>query len=165
MLSNAALSEYFYNEYQNVGQFKLPFFIKKNMPDNYYSSYFYYRVASYDFSPNVEKLTATPTGYSLAEDQDNYDNKLRMQIIGKGIYWLTQNGANTIFIEFSDHVMAVDAYGFNLSSRIEKFRELVPNKPIRYVSISHHHDDHIDQVRLFMRNKVPPSSRPKLLSH
>jgi len=145
-LKNGALNEYSYSKYQRVGQFQLPFFIKRNMADNYYSSYFYYHVASYNFSANIEKLAIVPKGYALAKKDDTYDGELRMQTIGKGLYWATRNGSNTIFIEFSDHVMVVDASGFNLSNRMEKFRELVPNKPIKYVSISHHHHDHFDQV-------------------
>ncbi len=145
-LSKGALNEYSFGEYQRIDQFQLPFFIKGNRPEHYYSSYFYYHVASYDFSPNVEKLTIVPKDYALAEQHDTYDGELRMQTIGKGIHWLTQKGSNTIFIEFADHVMAVDANGFDLPGRIEKFRELVPNKPIKYVSISHHHHDHFDQV-------------------
>jgi hypothetical protein len=145
-LRKGALNEYSYSEYQRVGQFQLPFFIKMNMAEHYYSSYFYYHVASYDFSPNVEKLAIVPKDYALAENDDTYDGELRMQNIGKGLYWATRSGSNTIFIEFSDHVMVVDANGFNLPSRVKKFRELVPNKPIKYVSISHHHHDHFDQV-------------------
>lgn len=150
-LSKGALNEYSYSEYQRVGQFQMPFFIKRNMPEHYYSSYFYYHVSSYDFSPNIETLAVTPKDYVLAEKHDTYDGELRMQTIGKGIHWLTQSGANTIFVEFSDYIMAVDAYGFNLPGRIEKFRELVPNKPIRYVSISHHHHDHIEQTPFYAK--------------
>jgi len=148
-LRNGKLTEYFYSDYQSAGQFQLPFFIKRNMPDNYYSAYFYYHVSSYNFSPNVEQLAVVPKDYDLAEKRDTYDGELRVQTIGKGIHWLTQNGANSIFVEFSDHVMAVDANnGRNegLKRRINKFRELVPNKPIKYVSISHQHHDHLDQV-------------------
>jgi len=148
-LSKGALNEYSYSKYQQVGQFQLPFFIKRNMAEHYYSSYFYYHVASYDFSPNVSTLAIVPKDYALAEKDNTYDGELRMQTIGKGVHWLTQSGANTIFVEFSDYIMAVDANnGRNegLAGRLNKFRELVPNKPIKYVSISHHHHDHFDQV-------------------
>ena len=63
-------------------------------------------------------------------------------------------GGNTIFVEFSDYVMAVDAFGFGLDERIERFRELVPNKPIKYVSISHHHHDHMEQVSFYAKQDV-----------
>ena len=148
-LSKGKLNEYTYSKYQSVGQFKLPFFIKRNMPENYYSSYFYYHIVNYDFSPDIEKIAVVPEDYTLEEKDTPYDGELRMQTIGKGLYWVTRNGSNTLFIEFADHIMAVDAIGYNLASRIAKFRKLVPHKPIKYVSISHHHHDHFDQVPFY----------------
>jgi hypothetical protein len=145
-LQKDLLIEYLYSDYQRVGEFNVPFFIKRNLPEYYYSSYFYYQVASYNFDANVDQIAIIPKDYVLAQKKNTYDGKLRMQTIGKGLYWLTRNGANTIFVEFSDYVMAVDAFGFGLDERIENFRELVPNKPIKYVSVSHHHHDHMEQV-------------------
>lgn len=153
-LRKGQLTEYFFSDYQCVGLFKLPFFIKTNMPENYYSAYFYYHIASYNFSPDVNKLATVPKDYVLAEKHNTYDGELRMQTIGKGIHWLTQNGANSLFVEFSDHIMAIDANsGRNegLKRHLKKFRKLVPNKPIKYVSISHQHHDHMEQIPFYAK--------------
>lgn len=148
-LQKGSLTEYIFSDYQSVGKFNVPFFIKRNLPEHYYSSYFYYQVVNYNFDANVEKIAIVPNDYVLAQKKNTYDGKLRVKTIGKGLYWLTRSGSNTIFVEFSDYVMVVDANGFGLDKRTEKFREFVPNKPIKYVSISHHHHDHMDQVPFY----------------
>ena len=153
-LARSKLTEYSFSAYQTVGNFNVPFFIKRNLPEHYYSSYFHYKVANYNFEPNVEQTAIVPNDYVLTQKKNTYDGKLRIQTIGKGLYWLTRNGSNTLFVEFSDYVMAVDANGFGLDDRIGKFRELVPSKPIKYVSISHHHHDHMEQVSFYAKQGV-----------
>jgi len=169
-LRNGQLTEYFFSDYRTVGKFQIPFFIKRNMSEHFYSSYFYYSISKYDFSPNVEQIAAVPKGYVLAEKRNTYDGKLRLQTIGNNIYWVTRNGNNTIFVEFSDHIMAVDAFGYkpeDMTAKIAKMREVIPVKPIKYVSISHHHNDHIHEVPFYTKNNTTiitaEAFKPKLI--
>lgn len=79
-------------------------------------------------------------------------------------------GFHMFFVEFDDFVLAVDAptgwyemnqippYNFvrgeGTSDLAEKYiriiNETVPDKPIRYVALTHHHSDHIGGVRPFI---------------
>lgn len=59
---------------------------------------------------------------------------------------------NTLAVEFSDHVVAVEAPGSSegADAVIRRIKELVPGKPIRYVAMTHHHGDHIGGMRSFI---------------
>ena len=75
--------------------------------------------------------------------------------LAPGVYSLRNfagNNQNTLVVEFSDHVVAVEAAGTSSGSdaSIAKIKELSPNKPIRYVVMTHHHGDHIGGVRSYI---------------
>lgn len=79
-------------------------------------------------------------------------------------------GFHMFFVEFDDFVLAIDAptgwyemnqippfnfvRGEGTSDLAEKYigiiKETVPDKPIRYVALTHHHSDHIGGVRNFI---------------
>jgi glyoxylase-like metal-dependent hydrolase (beta-lactamase superfamily II) len=55
-------------------------------------------------------------------------------------------------VEFSDHVVAVEA---PLSSQVSEqaiaeIKKAIPNKPVRFVAITHHHSDHSGGLRAFV---------------
>ncbi len=61
-------------------------------------------------------------------------------------------GQRVLFVAFKDFVMVVEAPGNEGISRaaIAKIRETVPNKPIRYIALTHHHDDHSGGLRAYI---------------
>jgi glyoxylase-like metal-dependent hydrolase (beta-lactamase superfamily II) len=65
--------------------------------------------------------------------------------------WLLagNNGANSVLLEFSDHLTVFELPTNRAWSRavIDKARETVPSKPITQVIISHHHFDHTGGLR------------------
>ena len=66
--------------------------------------------------------------------------------LGDGIYRFTTGGGSydSIFIEFQDHIMMLEA-GQNEArslAYIAEAKKMFPNKPIRYVMITHPHSDH-----------------------
>jgi hypothetical protein len=143
--------QFSYSDFQTTNGFVLPHFIKRDLPDNAYPAHFLFHVKKYAFSEDSAEVVSLPKTYTLAPPHDTADGKLRVQTLGEGIYWVTQNAANTIFVEFSDHIMAVDAFDRNLSLRIETMRELIPYKPIKYVTTSHHHHDHLAALPFYIR--------------
>ncbi|MFK8016322.1 MAG: MBL fold metallo-hydrolase [Gammaproteobacteria bacterium] len=66
---------------------------------------------------------------------------LTRQKIGEGVYLIGGSGTYAMFVEMSDHVIAVGGTA-GLPDRIASLRELV-DKPIRYGALTHHHSDHV----------------------
>ena len=83
-----------------------------------------------NFKPNVEKLA---------------DNVIVVQNIAAPNY-------NTMAVAFKDYVVAIEGPGTSdgADKVIEKIKEAFPNKPIRYVAVTHHHGDHIGGLRSFI---------------
>ncbi len=88
--------------------------------------------------------------------------------IGEGVYMLHRlAGFNVVFAEFKEFILAVEAPehfpfleqippgNYSAASRvtesfIDKIKESVPGKPIRFVVLSHHHSDHAGGARAFL---------------
>lgn len=79
-------------------------------------------------------------------------------------------GFGLLFVEFNDYILAVDApsgwyemnqippmnwsYGDSIAALGKKYlraiKQTVPDKPVRYVVLTHHHSDHIGGLRAFV---------------
>jgi len=59
---------------------------------------------------------------------------------------------NTMAVEFKDYIVALEAPGSSdgADEVIERIKQTIPNKPIRYVAMTHHHGDHIGGLRSFI---------------
>lgn len=59
---------------------------------------------------------------------------------------------NTLAVAFEDYVLAVEAPGSSAGTEevIERIKEAIPGKPIRYIAMTHHHGDHIGGLRSFI---------------
>jgi glyoxylase-like metal-dependent hydrolase (beta-lactamase superfamily II) len=59
---------------------------------------------------------------------------------------------NTMAIAFKDFVVAVEAPGSSAGAEkvLEKIKEAIPGKPVRYLAMTHHHGDHIGGLRPFI---------------
>jgi glyoxylase-like metal-dependent hydrolase (beta-lactamase superfamily II) len=86
--------------------------------------------------------------------------------VAKGVYIFLTGGLNPMFVEFKDFILAVEApaqhptlervpadaqAGSDQASErfIQKIKEKIPNKPIRYLAITHFHSDHAGGTRAF----------------
>ncbi len=65
-------------------------------------------------------------------------------------------GYNSMFVALKDYIVVFEAPINDLTSRevIKRVRETVPNKPIKYVVVTHHHTDHSGGVREYVREGV-----------
>jgi glyoxylase-like metal-dependent hydrolase (beta-lactamase superfamily II) len=79
----------------------------------------------------------------------------QVEKLADGVY-VVQNVAgqnqNTMAVEFKDYIVAVEAPGTSEGAEevIKRIKLAIPGKPIRYVAMTHHHDDHIGGLRTFI---------------
>jgi glyoxylase-like metal-dependent hydrolase (beta-lactamase superfamily II) len=71
--------------------------------------------------------------------------------ISDGVWDLTAAGLHSVLVEFADHLVVIEASGGDARSQaiIAESKQLVPNKPIRYLVNTHAHFDHAGGVRAF----------------
>src|SRR4029453_9949582 len=72
--------------------------------------------------------------------------------LGDGLFYLTGGTHHSLAVEMRDHIVVVDLPNnqARASAVLAKAKELIPNKPIRYVVTSHHHWDHLGGIRAGM---------------
>lgn len=72
-----------------------------------------------------------------------------VQPVGKGVWLLAGGSHHSALIEFSDHLMLVDAPQSEARTLavIAKAKETVPNKPLTQLVTTHHHFDHTAGLR------------------
>lgn len=71
-------------------------------------------------------------------------------VVVPGVWLLTGGGANSVLLEFADHLTLFEVptnRGWS-QAVIDKARTLVPAKPLTQVIISHHHFDHTGGLRV-----------------
>ncbi|HSF07033.1 MAG TPA: MBL fold metallo-hydrolase [Methylomirabilota bacterium] len=77
--------------------------------------------------------------------------KVTTQQAAEGVWYLTGMSHHSVAIEMKDYLIVVEAPMNDQRALpvIAEIRKLVPNKPIRYVIVSHHHFDHTGGLRAF----------------
>jgi glyoxylase-like metal-dependent hydrolase (beta-lactamase superfamily II) len=87
--------------------------------------------------------------------------------VAKGVFVFLAGSLNPMFVEFKDFVLAIEApaqapvlervpadlqTGSDQPSEtfIRKIKETIPNKPIRYLAVTHFHNDHAGGARAFI---------------
>jgi glyoxylase-like metal-dependent hydrolase (beta-lactamase superfamily II) len=105
----------------------------------------------------VSSVTANPT--FDAPVPDNVRNApppppamVAVQKMADGVYYLTGTSHHSLAIEMKDHIVILDLPLTEERARavVAKAKELIPNKPVRYVITSHHHWDHLGGIRTAM---------------
>jgi glyoxylase-like metal-dependent hydrolase (beta-lactamase superfamily II) len=72
--------------------------------------------------------------------------------VADGVYYLKGGSHHSVAVEFSDHVVLIEAPMNEQRSLaiIGEVKKLMPNKSIRYVVNTHHHFDHSGGLRTFV---------------
>jgi glyoxylase-like metal-dependent hydrolase (beta-lactamase superfamily II) len=71
------------------------------------------------------------------------------EALGDGVHYLTGGTHHSLAIEMRDHIVVVDLPNnqARAAAVLAKAKELIPNKPVRFVVVSHHHWDHLGGIR------------------
>jgi len=78
--------------------------------------------------------------------------QVAQQKLADGVFYLTGGSHHSLAIEMRDHIVVVDTPQTEERALavLAKAKELIPNKPIRFVVTSHHHWDHLGGIRTAM---------------
>ncbi len=70
----------------------------------------------------------------------------------ENVYTVNAGGYNVLAIGFRDHLFVMEAPGGDGVSRqaIAEIKKLFPGKPVRYIAVTHHHDDHAGGIRTYV---------------
>lgn len=77
-----------------------------------------------------------------ADYQEVVTTEIKTTKIGEGVYWVTDVGQNSLFVEFEDRLMMIAGF-LGVTQRIAQIQKTLPNKPVKQMVIIHHHSNHI----------------------
>lgn len=137
VLPNFGLVEYRFNDYETVEgmPFNKHFALYLNGDENLLRTNVKTRV-----NVPIDDLLTADT--NLDEAPPVVTDVLARQDLGDGVYLIGGTGTYAMFIEMDDYVIASGGTA-GIPDRIELLREVVPEKPIRYGVMTHHHFDHV----------------------
>lgn len=137
VLPGFGLVEYRFNDYESVEgiPFNQEFQLYLNGDHNMDRTNLTTRV-----NKPVESLTVVDEG--LVAIPAIVPDALSRQEVAEGVYQIGGSGTYAMFVEMDEYVIAVGGTA-GIPDRIEKLREVVPDKPIKYGVMTHHHFDHV----------------------
>ncbi len=106
-----------------------------------------------------DKAFAKPEGYDELPQPAPPPTKETK--LADGVY-LFESGSNSLVVEFKDYVLIVEPNtgGRGAKPTITKAREMFPNKPVKYVVVTHHHDDHSGGLRSYVAEGITVVTTP-----
>ena len=132
-------------DYQNAGGLRLPRRLTTKTDDFTTAEV---RVTRHEADADAGDLAAPPAAASAPVPAPPPPN-VTVEEVSRGVWLLAGGSHHSALVEFSDHLMLVDAPQNDARTLavIAKARELRPGKPLTHVVNSHHHFDHSGGVR------------------
>ena len=132
-------------DYQNAGGLQLPARLITKTDDFTTSEV---RATRQAVDADTGELAAPPAVVSAPAPSPQSPN-VTVEEVSRGVWLLAGGSHHSALIEFSDHLMLIDAPQNDARTLavIAKARELRPDKPLTHVVNSHHHFDHSGGIR------------------
>ena len=132
-----------YAEYRDFGGVKFPTKIRQT-----YGGFPALDITVTDVRSNVAAEIQVPDNVRQAP---NPYTRVTSQMAADGVFYITGGSHHSVAIEMKDHVIVAEAplNDERALAVLAEVRNLIPNKPIRYVIVSHQHFDHSGGVRAF----------------
>jgi hypothetical protein len=132
-----------YADYKDFGGVKFPTKIRQS-----YGGFPALELTVTEVKPNVAADIAVPDNVKQA---GNPYVRVQSQKAADGVWYVTGGSHHSVVIEMKDHVIVVEGplNDDRALAVIKETRTLAPNKPIKYLVVSHHHFDHSGGVRAF----------------
>ena len=130
-----------YSDYKDFGGVKFPTKIKQTI-----GAYPALELTVSDVRSNVavdlpvpDPIRQTPTPYA----------RVTSQMVADGVWFLSGGSHNSALIEMKDQLILVECplNDERATAVLAEVKDLVPNKPIKYVVATHHHFDHSGGLR------------------
>lgn len=154
-----------FSDYRQIGSVKIPS-KRLGFVNQFITSENEYADVRLDFADG-EKLLDVPAGFVESSTSQATANAEVMRKMGDGVYLIERIGAayRVMFVEFDDYIMILEAPTDSDVTKaiIKSVKQIVPNKPIKYVSFSHFHIDHTGGLREYIAAGativVPPGNK------
>ncbi|HEY6529946.1 MAG TPA: MBL fold metallo-hydrolase [Cellvibrionaceae bacterium] len=137
------LYETAFSDYQDRNGIKFPSHISKKLGGHPILD-----ISVTEVQPNASVAITAPTEISGTTPTVNVASTK----LAEGVYYLTGGTHHSVAVEQTDHVILVEAPQNEDRSLavIAKVKEILPNKPIKYLINTHAHFDHLGGVRTFV---------------
>lgn len=121
---------------------------------------------TFDSRPADSLFAAPTTGYGQADDfRPTGVEAEPVRKLAENVWLLQQlpGGNRVMFVAFRDYVLVFEAPTPQAAATavLEAVRRTVPGKPVRYVTFSHHHDDHGGGLRPYIAEGITIVTTPK----
>lgn len=133
----AFLVEYYFEDYKKIDGINFPT-INYYTVDGDRSQTF--KATSVKFNQSYDEMLEPPKDYVSLEA--NPPQSIATQTLAEGVFLVTNNGQNSLFVEFDDHLMMIGGLA-GVEQRIEQVATQGSDKPVKYAVMTHHHSDHI----------------------
>lgn len=140
--------QFTFADYKKVGNLMLPFKVltsrnEEQIRELNYSNY----QTNIQFDASFFKL---PERYKTIQFP-----RFGLKKMGEGVYLIEGfDGGTThaMAVEFKDHFAVIDAPGGSPGATqvINELKKIAPNKPVKYLILTHHHDDHSGGIRPYV---------------
>lgn len=158
-LTGDAILEIIYEDYVPVGPIRMPTRrILRRAGETVEEVRFLDMAVDAPFPDSLEGKPADYVDGSATPPPDTSVSRL-----GGGVFLIPLSGGNnSLAIEFRDYLVLMEPYGNDGDSRraLARIRAAVPDKPVRYIVPTHHHDDHTGGLRTYIAEGITVLTTP-----